>query len=236
MKRNSLIEFFEGFDSIQKRIKISLSEGNSKMFRNTIWYRSLLDAEKSCLKEDKIKKIHYKFQDDKEMVEEYNVDTQVLLRRAWKVKGKLGGDGKWEVEIGDPIPDATPRIEGAGADIMESKDQPMLTRRNTRVNLEWRIRNLPYPIDTYSVSANNDERSIVIRTSNKKYFKRLQVPELDRLNLPLEQANIQCSHAFNTLIITYKKPQPLLDMDKEWYLELNKVKPIKDIPNDCKTQ
>ncbi|XP_022828014.1 protein DPCD isoform X2 [Spodoptera litura] len=203
---------------------------------NTIWYRSLLDAEKSCLKEDKLKKIHYKFQDDKEMVEEYNVDTQVLLRRAWKVKGKLGGEGKWDVEIGDPMPDATPHIEGIGADFMESKDQPKLTRRNTRINLEWRIRNLPYPIETYSVSANNDERCIVIRTTNKKYFKRLQVPELDRLNLPIEQGNIQCSHSFNTLIIAYKKPQQLLDMDKEWYLELNRVKPIKDIPNDCKTQ
>lgn len=122
MKRNCLIEIFEGF-TIPKRIKVSISEGNSKMFRNTIWYRTLLDAEKSCLKEEKLKKIHYKFQDDKEMVEEYNVDTQVLLRRAWKVKGKLGGDGKWDVEIGDPIPDATPHIDGAGADLMESKDQ-----------------------------------------------------------------------------------------------------------------
>ncbi|KAF9420036.1 hypothetical protein HW555_003630 [Spodoptera exigua] len=238
MKRsNCLIEVYEGFDSFSKRIKTSFVEGNNlKMFRNTIWYRSLLDAEKSCLKEDKLKKIHYKFQDDKEMVEEYNVDTQVLLRRAWKVKGKLGGEGKWDVEIGDPIPDATPHIEGTGADIMESKDQPILTRRNTRINLEWRIRNLPYPIETYSVSANNDERCIVIRTTNKKYYKRLQVPELDRLNLPIEQANIQCSHSFNTLIIAYKKPQQLLDMDKEWYQELSKVKPIKDIPNDCKTQ
>lgn len=122
MKRNCLIEDFDkGFDSNQKRIRVSL--GSSIMFRNTIWYRSLLDAEKSCLKEDKLKKIHYKFQDDKEMVEEYNVDTQVLLRRAWKVKGKIGGEGKWDVEIGDPIPDATPHIENAGADIMESKDQ-----------------------------------------------------------------------------------------------------------------
>lgn len=100
------------------------------MFRNTIWYRSLLDAEKSCIKEDKLKKIHYKFQDDKEMVEEYNVDTQVLLRRAWKVKGKIGGEGKWEVEIGDPIPDATPYIDGAGADIMESKDQVCFFRNS----------------------------------------------------------------------------------------------------------
>lgn len=125
MKRNCLIEVFDGFDSFQKRIKVqsNIIEGISKMYRNSIWYRSLLDAEKTCLKEDKLKKIHYKFLDDKEMVEEYNVDTQVLLRRAWKVKGKLGGEGKWDVEIGDPIPNATPAVDGATADIVESKDQ-----------------------------------------------------------------------------------------------------------------
>lgn len=91
------------------------------MYKNTIWYKSLLNAEKTCLKEDKIKKIHYKFEDGKEMVEEYNVDTHVLLRRAWKMKGKLGGEGKWSVEVGDPIPDATPNTDFI--DIIESKDQ-----------------------------------------------------------------------------------------------------------------
>ncbi|CAH0587044.1 unnamed protein product [Chrysodeixis includens] len=238
MKRSCLIEVFDGIDSFQKRIKVqsNIIEGNSKMYRNSIWYRSLLDAEKTCLKEDKLKKIHYKFQDDKEMVEEYNVDTQVLLRRAWKVKGKLGGEGKWDVEIGDPIPNATPITDGPAADIIESKDQPILSRRNTRINLEWRIRNLPYPIETYSVTANNDQRCIIISTTNKKYYKRLQVPELDRLNLPIQQAPIQCSHSFNTLIVVYKKPQQLLDMDREWYEELSKVKPVKDVPNDCKAQ
>lgn len=79
--------------------------------------------------------------------------------------------------------------------------QPQLTRRNTRINLEWRIRNLPYPIETYSISANNDENCIIVRTSNKKYFKKLEVPELARLNIPLEQANIQANHQYNTLII-----------------------------------
>ncbi|KAM3964946.1 protein DPCD [Aphomia sociella] len=204
------------------------------MYKNTIWYKSLLGAEKSCLKEDKIKKIHYKFEDAKEMVEEYNLDTQVLLRRAWKVKGKLGGEGKWDVEIGDPIPDATPNIEVA--DIVESKDQPIVTRRNTRINLEWRIRNLPYPIETYSISANNEEKCIIVRTTNKKYYKKLQVPELARLGLPIEQANIQSTHQYNTLIIMYKKPQQLLDMDKDWYEELKKVTPIKDVPSECKAQ
>ncbi|CAB3254598.1 unnamed protein product [Arctia plantaginis] len=236
MKRTCLIETFE---TLQKKAKDNIAfeniGKNSTMFRNTFWYHELLGAEKSCLKEDKLKKIHYKFENGKEMVEEYNVDTQVLLRRAWKVKGKLGGEGRWEVEIGDPIPDATPRID-AGADIMESKDQPLLSRRNTRINLEWRIRNLPYPIETYSISANNDERCIIVRTTNKKYFKRLQVPELDRFNLPIEQANISSTHQFHTLIIMYKKPQMLLDMEKEWYQEISKVKPVKDVPNDCKTQ
>ncbi|XP_026748949.1 protein DPCD [Galleria mellonella] len=234
MKRtSSLIENLNDGSIKLKKTIISVNFEN-KMFRNTIWYKSLLGAEKSCLKEDKIKKVHYKFEDDREMVEEYNVDTQVLLRRAWKVKSKLGGDGKWEVEIGDPIPDPTPNVEIA--DIVESKDQPIVTRRNTRVNLEWRIRNLPYPISTYSISANNEEKCITVRTTNKKYFKKLQIPELIRLGLPIEQAHIQSTHQYNTLIIMYKKPQQLLDMDKEWYEELKQVKPIKDVPNECKAQ
>lgn len=90
------------------------------MFKNTMWYKSLLNAEKTCLKEGTIKKVHYKFEDDREMVEEYNIDTEVLLRRAWKLKGKLKSDGKWDVEIGDPIPDLS---SSEIPDIIESQDQ-----------------------------------------------------------------------------------------------------------------
>lgn len=43
-------------------------------------------------------------------------------------------------------------------------------------------------------------------------------------------------HYKQFILFKYKKPQQLLDMEKEWYEELKKVKPIKDIPNDCKTQ
>ena len=48
--------------------------------------------------------MHYRFGPGEEMAEEYNVDTDVLLRRAWRKKTSLGGDGQWEVEIGDPEP------------------------------------------------------------------------------------------------------------------------------------
>lgn len=108
--------------SVQTRAKaIRIDEGEGKMYRNNVWYKSLLNAEKSCLKADQIKKIHYKFEDGREMVEEYNMDTQVMLRRAWKVRGKLGGEGSWDVEVGDPIPEATPVVDAL--EIVESKDQ-----------------------------------------------------------------------------------------------------------------
>ncbi|XP_072932596.1 protein DPCD [Epargyreus clarus] len=237
MKRKSCL--IEAFDAkkvgaeAKNKVYLCGSASEEKMYKNTIWYKSLLDAEKTCLKDDKIKKFHYKFEDGREMVEEYNLDTQVMLRRSWKVKGKLGGEGKWTVEVGDPIPDATPNNDPV---IIECKDQPVVTRRNTRINLEWRIRNMPYPIETYSIKANDDEKCVVVSTTNKKYFKKLYIPELVRLGLPVEQANVYSTHNFNTLVVVYKKPQQLLDMEKEWFVELQKVKPIKDIPSDCKTQ
>ena len=41
-------------------------------------------------------------------------------------------------------------------------------RKDTKNSFQWRIRNLPYPKDVYSVTADCDNRVIIIRTSNKK--------------------------------------------------------------------
>lgn len=76
-----------------------------------------------------------------------------------------------------------------------------MTKRITKTNIEWRIRNLPYPIEVYSVSVNPDQKCLVVRTSNKKYFKNIPIEELNRCNLLPKQANISISHQFNTLII-----------------------------------
>lgn len=61
---------------------------------------------------------------------------------------------------------------------------------------------MPYPVNVYSVTADSDEGCLIVRTSNKKYFKKLTVPELERANLKPEQDRIKFSHQFNTLIIT----------------------------------
>lgn len=46
--------------------------------------------------------------------------------------------------------------------------QPVFTRTDTKSAFQWRVRNLPYPQDTYSVTVEVAERKIVIRTTNKK--------------------------------------------------------------------
>lgn len=71
----------------------------------------------------------------------------------------------------------------------------------TKNALEWRIRNLPYPKDVYSVTAEEDE-TITVRTSNKKYFKKIIVPDLQRIGLKPMEENISFSHRFDTLIIS----------------------------------
>ena len=50
------------------------------------------------------RKIHFLLEDGREMVEEYNLDTNVLTQRNWREKGKLGQNIGWTVEVGDPIP------------------------------------------------------------------------------------------------------------------------------------
>lgn len=50
------------------------------------------------------RKVHFLLGDGREMVEEYNLDTNVLTRRTWREKGKLGQNVGWTVEVGDPEP------------------------------------------------------------------------------------------------------------------------------------
>nr|CAI5851876.1 unnamed protein product [Callosobruchus analis] len=193
------------------------------------WFTRLQNAKKSCIVDRNLKKIHYAFENGEEMVEEYNLETNVITRRAWKRKGELEGEGKWDIEIGDPEPNYEKKDEEV---IKESPNQPFVSRRITKLNLEWRIRNLPYPLNTYSVTVDNDCNGggcLVVRTTNKKYYKRLPVTDLNRLYLPLEQDSVSFSHKFNTLVITYKQPKQLLEFQKKVWKEIvDNTKP-KDI-------
>lgn len=163
------------------------------------WMELLSSAEKSSIISGKCRKIHYKFpRGGQEMIEEYSLETGVLLRRAWKRKHELRGDPGWEIELGDSIPDVARADDGAFM-MKESNSevsrnlkqvyksvpdnnsifyfQPFLTKRSTRANLEWRIRNLPYPLDNYDVTLNRTDKAIVVRTKNKKYSLIIKIPK-----------------------------------------------------------
>ncbi|XP_044761866.1 protein DPCD-like [Coccinella septempunctata] len=197
------------------------------------WLEELQEAKKSSIVDHTLKKVLYEFKDGRELVEEYDLQTNMITRRAWKVKDQIGKQKEWDIELGDP----EPNIEDLNRlSIRENSSQPIVSRRNTKNNLEWRIRNLPYPINTYSVICDDEKETIVVRTSNKKYFKTLTVPELQRIGLRPKQDNVSFVHKCNTLIITYKKPKALLDFEKSLFEIVKNVdaKPQKFDPNSCK--
>ncbi|XP_077295269.1 protein DPCD [Arctopsyche grandis] len=194
------------------------------------WLRILKAAEKSSFVNGNNRRVLCRLGDGREMLEEYSMATGCVTRRAWKSHTPLRGPPEWQVELGEP-PSPPPLTDDG---LRESNDQPILTRRNTKKCLEWRIRNLPYPIETYSVAANASEKCIFVRTTNKKYFKKLQIPELDRIGTLPVQANVEYSHKFNTLIISYKKPPELIQFEKLWLEELNNVKEDDNPMDECK--
>uniref|UniRef100_A0A8C9JEQ0 Protein DPCD n=1 Tax=Panthera tigris altaica TaxID=74533 RepID=A0A8C9JEQ0_PANTA len=132
----------------------------------TGWLESLRTAEKTALLQDGRRKVHYLFPDGKEMAEEYDEKSGELLVRKWRVKSTLGALGQWQIEVGEPA------LPGAGSPgpefIKENNANPIFMRKDTKMNFQWRIRNLPYPKDVYSVCVDHKERCIVVRTTNKK--------------------------------------------------------------------
>ncbi|KAI2557028.1 hypothetical protein G5576_004473, partial [Homo sapiens] len=110
--------------------------------------------------------------------EEYDEKTSELLVRKWRVKSALGAMGQWQLEVGDPAPLGAGNL---GPELIkESNANPIFMRKDTKMSFQWRIRNLPYPKDVYSVSVDQKERCIIVRTTNKntRSQRRLWWPSL----------------------------------------------------------
>lgn len=119
-------------------------------------------------------------------------------------------------------------------------DRPPGSRARSRCDqrevFQWRIRNVPYPPEVFSVTADPAERKLVIRTANKKYFKRFPVPELDLLGLPLEQHRLQWHHANITLVVSYAKPPAVLAAENEERAQRHAMRGKEEGNVDCKQQ
>ena len=77
------------------------------------WLNYLRMAEKTSILRGNIRKVHYKFHDGAEMLEDYSLETGMLVRRSWKIKrslltstsDELQGDLNFgvDIEVGDAV-------------------------------------------------------------------------------------------------------------------------------------
>ena len=63
-------------------------------------------------------------------------------------------------------------------------------RKDTEKRFERRIRNLLYPKETYQIEVDHNKQEIVLRTTNKKYYKRFDIPDMKRLGIQLEDSEV----------------------------------------------
>ncbi len=150
------------------------------------------------------RKVKSVYVDGSEMIEEFDVITDELLLRKVRTLLPTGAHTEWTVEVGTD--DSQTRGFNPDLDLLrESSAAPQLSRKDTAEDICFRIRNLPYPKDVFAVTIDDASQQIVVRTSNKKYFKRIDLPDMKRANLRLDAANLSWDHKMNTLVITYKK-------------------------------
>uniref|UniRef100_A0AAQ5YG36 Protein DPCD n=1 Tax=Amphiprion ocellaris TaxID=80972 RepID=A0AAQ5YG36_AMPOC len=182
------------------------------------WTEILKSSKKTALIHDGKRKIHYLFTDGKEMAEEYDLKTDELIGRKWRHKSTLGAQGQWTVEVGEPV--ASPVASPDSDVIKENCSNPVFMRKDTKTSFQWRIRNLPYPKDVFSV--------LVEPSMTSSSCLRSQ--------LPLDSSALSFTHANNTLIVSYKKPKEVLTLEQELLKELKKLKGTAEGDVDCKTQ
>lgn len=164
------------------------------------------------------------YNDGSEEYEEYDVVTDELLLRKRHQKNSFGAWSDWVVEVGQ---DASKNSKNLHQNlIVESSSSPILVVQDTKESHVFRIRNFPYSKETVLVtieksspdcsstniasSGSLEREEIVVRTSNKKYFKRMEIPLLKRMGIALDPANLSYEVKLNTLVITYKKPLAVL--------------------------
>ena len=164
-------------------------------------------------------KFHTVFKDGTEIVEEYGIYSEELESRRVKKIGMTGKES-WTTEIGEEI---KPRSNDEFL-IKENDNNPLFIRKDTPKEFQWRVRNLKGDADNFMVECDKDKQQIVIRTKNKKYYKRFNIPDLERLNIKLDESLMKVNFVNSTLIISYTKPKEALEAESEILEEIRKVR------------
>ena len=137
-------------------------------------------GKKNAYIQDGLQKIHTVFDDGSECVEEFHIQDQVTVIRRWRRKDTLGRISAWDVEIGD-MKQEREVISG----LFQADNAPVVCRLDVEGYYVFKITNMPSPESNYRCDVEGDD--LVVRTANKKYFKRLQITDLLWQKIPLVQ-------------------------------------------------
>ncbi|GIQ86691.1 protein DPCD [Kipferlia bialata] len=167
-------------------------------------------GKKSVIVREGRQKIHSAFPDGSECVEEFDLKTQQCIVRKWRKKDMLGRESKWDYELGEPAEgeDLATGVSG----MWLSKDAPVLHRLDHDEYIVLRVRNCPWPLKVYN--ARCEDGHVVIRTSNKKYYKKCPMPEMERAGITLDNKMLMLRHSGSTLLVFYRKPPMLLHAEQ----------------------
>ena len=162
-----------------------------------------------------------------DVMEICELDTGILVARRERSKTIYGAQNQWEVTYGQ-VPNEKKDVET----IELSDKNPVFFRQDTPTQWAWRVRQIPYPPENYEVTVDEAKNQIVIRTKNKKYFKRIDAPNGEKM-VPSE---VNWNWNFNTLVVTHNKPPRVIAQDKDWQQWRVKLPCREDNEPDCKTQ
>lgn len=143
------------------------------------------------------------------------LDTGELIARRMRTKTVYGAENPWEVVYGQ-INEGKKEVDMLELD---SNKNPTFIRQDTEKAWQWRVRNIPYPAQVYNITVDEEKNQIVIRTSNKKYFKRIDAPN----NEKFDSSKVNWTWGYNTLVVTHDKPPRLISIEREeqkWRLSL----------------
>lgn len=71
----------------------------------------------------------------------------------------------------------------------------------------------------------------MLKTTNKKYYKRIDVPDMKRAgDLPLEESELAWKYQNNTVIISYDKPAKVIEIEKKKKSDLQQMGTSSDMP------
>ena len=198
-------------------------EKKIKVFRQAKMFRNNGEGTTTSLVVGKKLKVQTSYPNGVERVEEWQKDEKnskllVLLTRKFREPTKLSLAPDWEWEIGQPKKRAAGA--GTGADpapttISISTLNPSWHCFDSLSHLEFRVKNAPWSIENYKVGVNDDNTELILRTVNKKFYKKFQIPSLVRLGVKLDESclSMKYSDDENELTIRYKKPDELRECD-----------------------